>query len=540
MTVPGNAFYVGPPEEPDRYRLLRSVGGGGEAALWQAAVRLAGAEEHVAVKILGEQHRDRATWRDRWVEQVDLLRLVRHPGVVGVHCAFEGARMHRPGEATAEVETLYLVMNWVDGQDLRDWLPAHAGPAERPAAFRLLAQIADVLDWLHSGRATPSGRPVIHGDISPANVVVNAEGQAVLVDFGLFRLVRHVTVVPMGTPGFVAPEVARGEYSPATDRYAFGALAYYLLVGEHPTDPARLRTGLATVVPPSGPGSLDAAMAIFDPDPARRPPLSGWLRSLRTVSSTISLTDRLPPLAPAAATGAPGQLPARGQRPGPVRPTVHAGPASIVPSAAGRGWMWAGLGAAAAAFLSVLLLVMFIVTRTNTPTGAADAAGTQTGNASRTTGAAGARSPSARSSLDAPAAAYPGTVWLTSLSGSRAADNASVGTATLQDKRYTPSIVPRDSYWCRWVSDYNLNRKYRQLDMIAGIDDTSALGSTATLWIRLDDAPAQTIGLELGKSVPLTLDVRNSFRIQLTMTAPSNGNCRDLLPVVAVPRLTPA
>ncbi|XKK38400.1 phosphotransferase [Nocardiopsis sp. ARC36] len=106
------------------------------------------------------------------------------------------------------------------------------GPRGQREALRYLEQVALVLDVLHSGRATPSKRVVVHGDLSPGNVMISDEGQATLVDFGLSRIAaRHMTARPWFTPGYAAPEIFTGEYSAATDRYAFGAIAYFTLTG---------------------------------------------------------------------------------------------------------------------------------------------------------------------------------------------------------------------------------------------------------------------------------------------------------------------
>lgn len=307
MSISNSKFHIGPDGEPDKYRLLRHVGSGGEAELWEADVELAGARERVAVKILNPAHDgDLETWRQRWAEQVDLLRLVKHPGVVGVHQYFEGPRMHRAGDVDPAQRVLCLVMQWIDGQDLRAWVPRHATVQDRYEALRHLGQIAAILDWLHSGKATTSSRPVIHGDISPANVIIDQDGQAVLVDFGFSRIARRITTMIAGTPGYCAPEVLRhGEYGPASDRYAFGALACYMLTGIHPpTDPVRLREGLTTIAGPAAEASMiDQLMTIFAEDPDSRPPAGEWIRILHLQSSTApALSAPLPPLAPPATT----------------------------------------------------------------------------------------------------------------------------------------------------------------------------------------------------------------------------------------------
>ncbi|MEV0416111.1 protein kinase [Streptomyces sp. NPDC050448] len=219
-----------------------------------AEIELAGGSEPVVVKVLDSKatltSEEFERISARWNEQAELLRFVHRPGVVGVREHFEGPPVHRPGEASDRAgRALVLVMNHVDGLDLRDWRAERdlSLPAERREIVRTLEQLADVLDWLHSGKATPSGRQVIHGDLSPGNVMVDAHGQATLVDFGLSKLTAdHQTAEIWFTPGYAAPEVFDGRRTPGTDRYAFGAIAYFLLSGQSP---------------PATPGLLADAMA---------------------------------------------------------------------------------------------------------------------------------------------------------------------------------------------------------------------------------------------------------------------------------------
>jgi len=135
------------------------------------------------VKVLRpEHHDDLARISARWAEQAELLRFVSHPSVVGVREHFEGhpphvCADHRAGpEPDPAGRALYLVMNWVSGHPLRDWLLLHPGREGTVTGLRLLGQVAEVLEMLHAGRVTPSGRPVVHGDLSPGNIMVGDEG----------------------------------------------------------------------------------------------------------------------------------------------------------------------------------------------------------------------------------------------------------------------------------------------------------------------------------------------------------------------------
>ncbi|MFI6146274.1 protein kinase [Streptomyces sp. NPDC051109] len=299
-------LHIGPDAAADRYRLLRSIGRGGEAVLYLAEIELAGGSEPVVVKVLDSKTTITPDEFDRisrkWNEQAELLRFVHRPGVVGVREHFEGPPIHRSGESgTLTGRALVLVMNHVDGLDLRDWRAERnlATAAERREVMRTLEQLADVLDWLHSGKATPSGRQVIHGDLSPGNVMVDAHGQATLVDFGLSKLTAdHQTAEVWFTPGYAAPEVFDGKRTPGTDRYAFGAIAYFLLSGQSPpATPEQLAQAMAGLPQIA---VLDAEQraritAICSADPARRPVhLAAWMKDIRhaVVSTTTSTSQR--------------------------------------------------------------------------------------------------------------------------------------------------------------------------------------------------------------------------------------------------------
>uniref|UniRef100_UPI00278C5DB0 serine/threonine-protein kinase n=1 Tax=Nocardiopsis sp. CC223A TaxID=3044051 RepID=UPI00278C5DB0 len=295
------SLYVGPDAQPDKYRLVRSVGRGGEATLYLAEVTLAGQTEPVVVKALNADiAADSAQFAElstRWAEQAELLRFINRLGVVGVREHFEGAPEHpRDGAGEQTDRCLYLVMNHIDGLDLRDWRAEHAreGARGQREVLRYLEQIAQVLDMLHAGRATPSKRPVVHGDLSPGNIMIDADGQATLVDFGLSRIAaRHMTARPWFTPGYAAPEIFSGEYSPATDRYAFGAVAFYALTGEDPpTAPEQLRERFAALPLLADAEERTRALvaAMFSAEPADRPEASAWVGALRTLATSVPWT----------------------------------------------------------------------------------------------------------------------------------------------------------------------------------------------------------------------------------------------------------
>jgi hypothetical protein len=280
-------FRVGPETDPDYYVVgATPVASGSEGILYRGSLTAGNAELEVAVKMLQPCYLHRVDeWFPRWCEQVELLRSLHFPGVVGVRDGFMGPLPHPPGEA-AQDRTLYLVMNWVDGEPLDEWV------ARRPerdvfGTLKQLLGVAAALDFMHSGRAT-GHTAVVHGDVKPSNILVTDEG-TVLVDFGLCRGLPggESSAAVSGTRGYIAPEIlADGLHTPAADRYAFGAVAYFVLTGrEVPRAhrPGELRAALAALPALAGrEDTVDQVMAILDADPGARPTsLTNWLGQVR-------------------------------------------------------------------------------------------------------------------------------------------------------------------------------------------------------------------------------------------------------------------
>ncbi|GLU45845.1 protein kinase domain-containing protein [Nocardiopsis ansamitocini] len=329
-----SALYVGPDSQPDKYRLVRSVGRGGDSTLYLAEAGDAGWVEPVVVKMLTTGFVTTAAQfaqlSNEWSEQAELLASVTRVGAVGVLDHFEGAVEHRADQAAEGGErALYLVMNHVSGMDLRDWRAEHAaeGPRGQREALRYLEQLAGVLDVLHSGRATPAKRAVVHGDLSPGNVMIDRDGQATLVDYGMGAIAaRGLDGGPRPTEGYAAPETATGAYSPAADRYAFGAIAYFTLTGqEPPPGPERLRTVFSELPVLNGarPEERAAVLAVFSTDPAERPSVLQWIKRVRSLGTSTPWSTTEPPAADApsttpASSGAPRHITFGG--PGPQRP----------------------------------------------------------------------------------------------------------------------------------------------------------------------------------------------------------------------------
>ncbi|WP_045877616.1 protein kinase [Pseudofrankia sp. DC12] len=220
-------FWVGPFTAPDKYRLVENVGGGGEGEVWRAHLQLSMAGRGtVAVKIMPARPGDEADW-----EKTDrLLSTLRHPGLVRVTAVFTGPKMHPAEGADPSTRFGYVVMDFVEGMTLREWYD------ENPEALvseriRKLRNVAGALDEMHSGRLTAV--PVAHGDVKPANIVVDRDGSTMLVDLGLARLTDATGVSGRSAP-YAAPELRLHGAMATTsaDWYAFAATTAQVLLGE--------------------------------------------------------------------------------------------------------------------------------------------------------------------------------------------------------------------------------------------------------------------------------------------------------------------
>ncbi len=141
----------------------------------------------------------------------------------------------------------YLVMDYIDGDDLRSRIDKGNLPSER-LAVDWARQICDALNYLHNRQP-----PVVHRDIKPGNIRVTSEGRAVLVDFGLARLMEGPTTTTGAkamTPGYSPPEqYGASRTDSRTDIYALAATMYTLLTGAMPEDGLERALGQRTLTP---------------------------------------------------------------------------------------------------------------------------------------------------------------------------------------------------------------------------------------------------------------------------------------------------
>jgi serine/threonine protein kinase len=216
----------------------------------------------VAIKVLRRQYAANEDAVTRFLAEARILARVEHASIVAIH-EFECLADGRP----------YFVMERLHGTTLGEILRERKRlPID--VALPLLRQIANAIDAIHRAG-------IVHRDIKPDNVFILRDGSVKLIDFGLAHIASDRAPSEMepisGTPVYMSPEQCRGDHTGfATDLYAFGALAYHVLVGEPPFRGDALALALQhlneTPIAPMLDPRIDAlVLALLAKEPALRP-----------------------------------------------------------------------------------------------------------------------------------------------------------------------------------------------------------------------------------------------------------------------------
>ncbi len=283
-----NGPVTGPPQQPtlasqrliaDRYRLGRVIGRGSMGVVWLAYDEVL--HRPVAVKEVqlppGMPVGEANDVRERTLREARAIAALTHPNVVAVHDV-----------AKQGVEP-FVVMELVPGRSLAR-LIGRSGPLNTE-------QAAAVADALAAGLDAAHRRGITHRDVKPGNVLVGADQQVKLTDFGISRNVSEVTMTSsglvLGTPAYIAPEVAAGDpVTNAADLWSLGATLFAAITGKPPYD--------------AGDDALETVNEVVHgdvPAPPADSPLAGVISGLmvKDPAERISLVEvrrRIRPLLP--------------------------------------------------------------------------------------------------------------------------------------------------------------------------------------------------------------------------------------------------
>jgi hypothetical protein len=208
-----------------QYRIVRLVGGGGMAWVYQVEELPAGSGKLWALKELRPQTQDKAEQamaRKLFGQEARLLRELDHVNIPKIADYFE-----ENGRAC-------LVMEFVWGEALEKRLTSTNAPLLETDVLRWAVQLCDALHYLHSLQP-----PIIFRDMKPSNVMVTNTGQVKLVDFGIartYKVGKKRDTVAMGSENYAAPEQwGKGQTDARSDIYGLGATMYHLLANMAPT-----------------------------------------------------------------------------------------------------------------------------------------------------------------------------------------------------------------------------------------------------------------------------------------------------------------
>jgi len=260
----------------ESYDLEDEIGRGGMGIVYRARDKRL--KRTVAIKLLPPELAFRSEIKTRFLREAETAAQLNHPHIVPIYSVDE-----RDG-------LVFFVMTCVTGKTLGGRLQ-ECGRLSVEETRKIMREVSDALAYAH-------GRGVIHRDIKPDNILLDAEsGRSMVTDFGIARAIQEggdsrltATGMAIGTPAYMSPEQAVGDrvIDGRSDLYSLGVLGYQMLVGEPPfiasSTPAMLMKHL-TEVPTSirerrsdVPADLDATiMTLLAKEPERRLPSAGAL-----------------------------------------------------------------------------------------------------------------------------------------------------------------------------------------------------------------------------------------------------------------------
>jgi serine/threonine protein kinase len=208
-----------------KYRISEHLGSGGMSEVYKAYQP--GLDRYVAIKVLHSFLAQEEDFLARFQREAKFAAMLRHPNIVQVY----------DFDLDKDTNSYYMVMEFIDGPSLKTRLQQMAKKSQMMAleeSVRIVIAIANALDYAHQ-------RGMVHRDIKPANIMFSKDGEPILTDFGIAKMVDVAGLTAsgamVGTPAYMAPEQGMGQAGDErSDIYSLGVVLYQLTTGHRPFD----------------------------------------------------------------------------------------------------------------------------------------------------------------------------------------------------------------------------------------------------------------------------------------------------------------
>jgi len=204
-----------------RYEVVAELGRGAMGIVYKA--RDPKIDRFVAIKticLVGHVQEEQQAYRERFFQEAQTAGRLVHPNIVTIFDVGEDPETRDP----------YIVMEYVPGVPLNGML-AEGTPLPLETSMRLTQQIAEALDCAHA-------QGIVHRDIKPSNIMLTADGQAKIMDFGIARMDSVHLTLPghaLGTPAYISPEQLSGDQVDGrADIFSLGVILYNMVTGYRP------------------------------------------------------------------------------------------------------------------------------------------------------------------------------------------------------------------------------------------------------------------------------------------------------------------